>query len=72
MIDEHLFTLESLVRQKMTENNISLTEEKSIRTKEEPSSAAIIAQPDDNQNVRRDSFQFQARVSPKKLLCLKV
>lgn len=73
VIDEHLFTLEALVLQKMTENNINLAEETlPTQAKEEHPLPAVAQQDEANANIRRDSFQFQSRVSPKKLLCLKV
>ena len=75
MIDDHLFTLESLVRQRMKEKKISFVDEEPVaQVKEEVLSVAEAAHPENNlnQEVRRDSFQYLSRVTPKKLLCLKV
>ena len=73
VIDDHLFTLESLVRQKMSEKNLSVTGEVlTSRSKETPPSPQAQLQEEDPAQIRRNSFQFQARVPPKKLLCLKV
>lgn len=75
VIDDHLFTLEYLVRKRMKEENICLVDKEPVaQVKEEVVSLAEAAQPDNNlnQEVRRDSFQYLSRVSPKKLLCLKV
>ncbi len=73
VIDDHLFTLESLVRKRMKEKNISFGEDERVSQAKEMSSLAE-APPHDiaNQEVRRDSFQYLSRASPKKLLCLKV
>ena len=76
VIDDHLFTLETLIRKRMKENNISFTEDERVAQAKEKvlSPADQAAQPDNNANqeIRRDSFQYLSRVSPKKLLCLKV
>lgn len=71
--DDHLFTLESLVRQRMMEKNLSITGEVIPRSKEATSApVAPVQENEDAAQIRRDSFQYQARVPPKKLLCLKV
>lgn len=77
--DDHLFTLEALVRQRMKEKNLSVNGEmlssKVTTAKEALPIAQEAEQPvqqEDGDQVRRDSFQYQARVPPKKLLCLKV
>jgi hypothetical protein len=76
VIDDHLFTLEHLVLERMKEKNISYVEDEPVtQAKPEVLSLADVAQPanNPNQEVRRDSFQYLSRVPPsKKLLCLKV
>ena len=76
VIDEHLFTLEHLVLERMKEKNISSVEDEPVtQAKQEVLSLPEVAQPvnNPNQEVRRDSFQYLSRVPPsKKLLCLKV
>ena len=76
--DEHLFTLESLVRLRMKEKNIELAQ---LLTKKNSAAQQPLDQQqgqeqhpaaENGAEVRRDSFQYQSRVAPKKLLCLKV
>jgi len=76
--DEHLFTLESLVRLRMKEKNIELAQ---LLTKKNSATQQPLDQQqgqeqhpaaENGAEVRRDSFQYQSRVAPKKLLCLKV
>lgn len=75
--DDHLFSLEASVRQHMKQKEIVWTESSTSARKEAPAStlpsvpAAAAAEGGDAE-VRRDSFQHQSRLAPKKLLCLKV
>ena len=83
MQEEDLFSLESLVRQRMEEKNMPESDGKMSKKSETPSAEAVDAaaaaaaaveqdQLGENVQVRRDSFQYQSRLAPKKLLCLKV
>lgn len=80
VVDEHLFTLESLVREKMNEKKLSLNggllstkaSKAEASSPHEGAAGDHPRQPEDVDEVRRDSFQYQARVPPKKLLCLNV
>merc|ERR1712071_359534 len=65
--DDHLFSLEASVRQHMEQKKMVWIE--SSTSLKEPQSTELAAT---DAQVRRDSFQHQSRLAPKKLLCLKV
>jgi len=72
--DDHLFSLEASVRQHMEQKKMVWIE--SSTSLKEPQSTELAATDAESvaadAQVRRDSFQHQSRLAPKKLLCLKV
>ncbi|KAK8731512.1 hypothetical protein OTU49_007642 [Cherax quadricarinatus] len=76
--DEHLATLETLVRLRIKENNLCLkalmgdgpTEPQAAAAA--AAAAANIRQEPQPQEERRDTFQFSTKLPPKKLRCLNV
>ena len=79
--DDHLFSLEASVRQHMkqkqmvwVDSSASQAEESAASTLPSAPSApsALLAAEAGDPDLRRDSFQHQSRLAPKKLLCLKV
>ena len=67
--DEHLLTLETLVRIRVKENNLCLkTLMGETRSARRPSSDSEFGGRANEE--RRDSFQFSAKVPSKKLRCL--
>jgi len=73
--DDHLFSLEASVRQHMKQKKMVWSESSPSASKDasalHPSLPAALPDAADAE-LRRDSFQHQSRLAPKKLLCLKV
>ena len=74
--DDHLSTLETLVRIRIKENNMCL---KSLMGESQSvgGAAALVpdvvqAQQEPQLEERRDTFQYSTKISPKKLRCLNV
>ncbi|XP_015604297.1 putative glutathione-specific gamma-glutamylcyclotransferase 2 [Cephus cinctus] len=75
--DEHLFTLEILVRARIKELNLCLrtlmgNREFHIEITEDDINPADNEHDDENNMLRQDSFQYISRVPPKTLRCLKM
>ncbi|XP_014481394.1 PREDICTED: glutathione-specific gamma-glutamylcyclotransferase 1 [Dinoponera quadriceps] len=75
--DEHLFTLELLVRSRIKEENMCLATlmgNRDFVIDLEDTEAAVRAedQPDGNEQSRGNLLQFSARIAPKTLRCLKM
>ncbi|XP_054271959.1 glutathione-specific gamma-glutamylcyclotransferase 1 [Macrosteles quadrilineatus] len=69
--DNHLFTLEFMVRTRIKENNMCI---KSLMGEDvsPPKSPEREIVADEIQPIREDSFEFTSRVPPKKLRCLNI